>query len=604
MANKEPYNLVTTPKGYIHKREITNTAPEYLVRGSKNVVINDADKVSSRKGFTLDGEARTVTKKIDSSVDWESKTGLRNVKAHQGATANTGKIRVRSIDYLTSAVKWQDIATSLATTEYCFTSWWNTTENQDVLLWVDGSYNWNEWSGGMGYCDTVLAGATTITLLGGKTWKESGFLSSTSGRAITIAGTSYTYTGGELTTTLTGVAALPTITAGTFVSQTVRVQTLDANSTIPSVFTPNYCTVQNNHVWVGSSTSRQFFVSKSTDYRDFTVTGSVRASTDGFTGTLDNCVRGFVEDDSLMYITAGNSDWYKIEKNMTADGTGEVFRVRKLRSGPGQAAISQDGIIRVKNGIIIITQEKTVDWLTNVQNISTPQALPLSDPVKFDFDSFNLDGATGKYFDDALWLTIPAENIVMIYDFDKQLWNPPQTLPLSSFAIADNTLFGHSNSSDETYELNSGYTDNGVSIDYIAAYAYRQYKDRSAYKKFDEYYNEVYMTTETELSVRHNFEFGGAEQVIENTIKGTDTALQFTPAYLAGLGQVPLGSAPLGSTLIEVPDLIKYRCIHTLKEVDFFEHQVVYFTSGGRFEILSHGPNVRMSTNIPASVTK
>lgn len=599
----EKFDVVINPKGYINKREITNADPQFLVKESKNMIINDGDKVSTRLGYTKDGQARTVTKKVDSSFDWESKWGLKVVKSFQGATASAGKLRVRTTDYLTSTIIYQDILSSLTTTTFAYSTWWNTTETQDVLLFVDGSTTLRMWSGGYGYVASQAGGGTTLTLLGGLTWKQSGFLSALAGRSVTINGTTYTYTGGEGTTTLTGVASLPAITNGQFVSQTVVSNT---SITGLSTFAFDRIDVQNNHVWLGDTESREIYVSKSTNYLDYTYTSPVRVPTDGWKMTLDNCTVGFIQDDDVMYVVAGTADYYKVTRQTTADGEGETFKVQKLRSGTGQAAVSNNAIIKVKNGVILVTNEKTVDWFTNVQNINTPQALPLSDPIKNDFDSYDLTGVTGKFINNALYIAVPAENLVRIYDFDKALWQPPFDIPVAFFSVIDNHLYGHSNSSDVSYKLEDGLNDDGVSIFFCAAFAYRQFGDRTKYKSFDEYYTELYMSTSTTVTATHRYEYGGSESVVDKYIRGTDTGLVFAPAYDSSLGKNTLGSDPLGSTSADVSALNKYRCIHEMKKVDFFEHQVLFTSSDpdAQFEILAHGANVSMSTNVPRSIKR
>lgn len=600
----ERFSTITDPLGYINKREITNCDPRFLVVGSKNVIINDGDKVSTRLGYTRDGQARVVTQGHDSATDWASKWGLKVVKSGQGATAGTGKLKVRMTDYNASTITYRDILSSLTVTSFQYSTWWNSTENQDVLLIVDGTSTLRMWSGGVGYMAAQGAGGTTLTLLGGGTWKQSGFLSSLAGRAVRIGTTDYTYSGGESTDTLTGLSGLPAISTGDFVSQTIVSNT--SITGLPSTYTFDVIDVQNNHVYLGDTESREVYVSKSTNYIDYTYTSPVRLPTDGWKMTLDNCTVGFVQDNNVMYITAGNQDYYEITRNMTADGTGETFKIRKLRSGPGQAPISANAIVRVKNGIIIITQEHTVDWLTNIQNINTPQSLPLSDPIKNDFDAYDLTGVSGKYINNQLYVAIPAENLVRIYDFDKAMWFPPQDIPVSFFSIIDNHLYGHSNSSDVSYKLEDGLTDDGVAIEFIATFAYRQYDDRTKYKNYDEYYNELYMSTPTNVTVTHKYEFGGAESVVEKTISGADTGLIFAPAYDNSLGKEPLGASPLGGTTADVTVLNKYRCIHELKKVDFFENQITFSSSDpeAQFEIIAHGPNIQMSTNVPRSIKR
>ena len=74
-------------------------------------------------------------------------------------------------------------------------------------MFVDGSTNVYKWNG----ATTTFASCTsnTITKQGTDTWAESGFYT-TSDKKIMLGGIEYTYTGGEVTTTLTGVTPDPT----------------------------------------------------------------------------------------------------------------------------------------------------------------------------------------------------------------------------------------------------------------------------------------------------------------------------------------------------------------------------------------------------------
>lgn len=603
-SSPESYDLVINPTGYFNKKEITNQVDTALVKGSKNVIINDGDKIASRKGYTLDGAARTVTQGIDSSFDFVSKNGKKILRAFQGATAGTGKLQVRT-EYVAGTPVYADLLSSLTYTNFNFSTWWYNTEATRVLMFVDGTNSLRMWGGGIAYVASNTS--TTITLSGTSTWAQLGFFTAHSGRAVTINGVSYTYTGGEGTLTLTGLSGLPAIAAGTPVFQSVVTTT--SLTSVPSGTTYDLVWTKDNHLILGDTQSSVVYGSKVDDYTDFGFTTPLRSADEGFKITLDNFSVGFVEDSDSFYVFAGLDELYKINFITTQDGASETITVQKVRTGAGQAAISQSAIIPVKNGIMYFTNEKTLSWLTSVQNVFTPQSLPISDPIKDDFDSYDLTNASGVFFENEIWIAIPRENLVYRYDFDKALWQSPQTIPVSRFSIIKNTttnqneLYGHSNTSNETYKLNDGWTDNGISIDYVAAFAYRSFGKRGILKQFDEYFTEAYMETSTNLLCTHRYEYLGAELVVDKTIYGSDTGLVFAPNYDASLGKNNLGQAPLGSLADEVSDLSKYRCIHEMKSVDFFEHQVIY-SSVGRFEIICHGPNVRYSTNIPTSIKR
>jgi len=594
------FSLVMDPKGYGNKREITNQDFRMLVKGSKNIIINDGDKWSSRLGYILDGQENTVKKGIDSSYDFVSKQGLRILRSHLGATAGTGKLQVRT-EYTEGTPLWYDLLTSLTYSEFNYTTWWYDTEVTRCLIFVDGTTSIRMWGGGVAYIESNTA--TTLKKTGTKTWAEEGFFVSLSGRTVTIPGVgTYTYTGGESTTTLTGLTALPVITAGTPAFQ--GVVTITSLTGVTPAITPNLVTTRDNHVIYGSTYSSVVWGSKTTDYKDCQFTSPVRVPGEGFKITLDSFAVGFIQDESAFYIFGGKNDLYEIKFILSSDLSDESITFNKKRAGAGQSAISQSAIIPVKNGFMYFTNEKTLTWLTNIENIFTPQSLPTSDPIKDDFDSFDLTNASGIFYGNAIWIAIPAENLVYIYDFDKELWQAPQTIPVSRFSIIDNVLYGHSNTANESYKLNTGYDDNGVKIEFIAKFAYRNYGDRGALKQFDEYFSEVYMSNNTQLNITHYYDYLGYNGVIPTKIDGGDLDLIFAPSVDSSLGKDNLGKNPLGSITNQVSMLAKYRVIHDIKLNDFFEHQVVFSSDSenAQFEILAHGPNVTMSTNLPTYI--
>jgi len=238
------YSLVIDPKGYINKREITNADPRFLVKGSKNVIINDGDKVASRLGYILDGQENTVKKGIDSSWDFQSKQGLRILRSYQGSTANTGKLQVRT-EYTSGSPLYYDLLSGLTYTNFSFASWWYDTEVTRVLIFVDGTTSIRMWGGGVAY--VTSNNATTITKSGTKTWAEEGFFVSLAGRKVTINGVEYTYTGGETTTTLTGLSGLPTFTAGEPVFQSVV--TVTSLTGVSPAIKPEVVDVRDNPLW-------------------------------------------------------------------------------------------------------------------------------------------------------------------------------------------------------------------------------------------------------------------------------------------------------------------------------------------------------------------
>jgi len=590
-----PFLIIDKPIGYFNKREITNQDFRALVKGSKNIIINDGDKWSSRLGYTLDGQAKTVNKGTDSSFDFISKQGTKVLKSNQGATANTGKLKVRT-EYTAGTPIYYDLLDSLTYTEFNYTTWWYDTEVTRTLIFVDGTTSIRMWGGGLAYVASNTA--TTLTKTGTKTWAEEGFFVSHASRSVRINGVDYTYTGGETTTTLTGLTALPTFTVGEPVFQSVV--TITSLTGVSPAITPNLIWTKDNSIIYSDEKSSVCWGSKVTDYKDCSFTTPLRIPGEGFKITLDSNTVGFTQNGSSLFIFAGRDERYEVKFIINNDGTSESITFDKKIAG-GQAALSQSAIIPVKNGIMYFTNEKTLTWLTSIENIFTPQSLPTSDPIKDDFDSYDLTGVSGVFYGNAVWIAIPRENLVYIYDFDKALWQSPQTIPVSRFSIIENVLYGHSNTSNESYQLNIGNNDNGVKIEFIAAFAYRNFGDRAVLKQFDEYFLETYQTEGTIVKATHNFEYKGYDGIIEKELDGGDIPLRFSNTFDVSLGKDNLGKNPLGSSTFQLSNLNKYRVFWDMKVEDFFEHQIILSSDSenAQFEILAHGPNARVSTNLP-----
>ena len=251
------FKIIKSFLGYRTKKDETNIEAGSLVENSQNVLINDAERVGIRGGYSIypTGSESSDTHEIESSYDWE--------------TSSEDVINLRSKNdvlqfYDTNAGAWVDLKDGFSAVDFCFTTWWDTTEGIDLLLFVNGSDKIWDWSGGVAVLDSVTA--NTIKKTGTATWAEARFLTAGT-RKVVIDGTEYTYTGGETTTTLSGVSPSPAgESAGATVFQAVR-----ENDNQPANGVENdIISVLNNQAWVGSNSSREVYVSANDSFTDYT----------------------------------------------------------------------------------------------------------------------------------------------------------------------------------------------------------------------------------------------------------------------------------------------------------------------------------------------
>lgn len=461
--------------------------------------------------------------------------------------------------------------------------------------------------------ETEAAGANlSIGWLNNGTWAESRFLTIGT-RKVLINGVEYQYTGGENSGTLTGLTSLEEsespITPGALVFQAIGT---DSPSALAD-YEADRIGVINNYVFVGSTKSRIVYISKSSDYTDFSFS-TPRLAGEGFSLTLDSVTSGFVASESIMYISCARDNWYNIQFALSSTTAGgEDITITKEKASPGGAAINQGSIVTIKNAVAFLSFEATVDTLGRVEFIDTPQSVPISDDIRADLEQYDLTGAHGLYWRRNLYYALPAEGLLLIYDMRWQYWQPPQLLPIGRLALIDIngdgnlTLCGHSSVCNETYVLFNGFNDNGATFKVVMAFGYENYGARFTYKTFDEAAEELYMSVNTVVTSEIRYDYKGATDIRQFEIDGSDEAIRFEPRVLGGpLGQVPEGYDPLGSVQSEFDDLSKYRAIDTTSVEDFFERQRVFTCDSPdqRWEVIAYGENIELSDSLPLSIKR
>lgn len=573
----EQFKIISQFKGYSNKQDITNLGDGFLVSGSQNVISTDGNTIAVRGGFTRDGAANSALTPILRSFEWKTARGL--------------EIPLRSYDtkleFRYGGV-WYQLASGFSSVLFEFDTVWHNDEKQDKLLFVNGDSNIREWSGGITTFGS--AGATTITKQGSTTWKENGF---TNTGSVIIGGITYTYTGfNGAGDQLTGVSPNPTLgghTAGDLVFQAIVTKSNKPGSNLKN----DLIAVLRNQVYIASYTSRLVFVSKNTDYTDYNFS-SPRLPGDGALITLDGTPTGFAPQEENMYISAGLDQWYLTNFQLSSDLLSETLRIIRLKTDSQGAAIKQSAIGLMKNKIIFISNEPTLDFLGRIENVNTPQGVPLSDPIKNDFQDYDFTDAHVKYFKNNLYIAVPGESRLLIYNIQKGYWEPPQILPAGRLAIIGGELYLHSSTVPETYKLFEGTSDNGNPIAAIARFSYMNFGARANKKVFNEWYTEGYISSNTVLTRKIFYDYEGFNSINSEDILGDNSNIILTSSS-GSLGKLSLGKQKFGGSGGD--EFPKFRIIHPVVEQDYWEVQPEYSSNGvdQRWELIAFGSNVDYS---------
>lgn len=459
---------------------------------------------------------------------------------------------------------------------------------------------------------TTEAAGSSVTMYNqtGPTWKSARFFSTIGGRAITYNGVSYAYTGGEATDTLTGLTAFPTVTLGDVVWQTPDSISLPSSITSPFPnFFPNLIGTQLNVVNLASTQSVMTFGSKNNDYTNFTLT-SPRAPGDPYQQPLTSgpatCIVPIDGDADVLNLTntlvfgSGIDAFDQIDFHMSQDNAEELLRIIRYKTAEGSGIISKSAICPIKSNTIYISNEPALDLFNRAafETLDGNKNAPISDPIKDDFDNYDFTNAHVKYFKRTIYIAIPSDGIVLIYDMMRHLWQPPQTIPVSRFAIINDAIYGHSAVSNETYRLFVGTDDNGATITQVARFAYNNGGTRARIKRLSEYWTDGYITANAQLDIYVYYGFDGIQGVRSGNILGNDqtiaTSIDATP-----FGDEPLGAVPLGgdgfNAIGGLPGsgipLSQFWQINTFDPIDYVQHFVEYrmTTLGGQFAIVAHG---------------
>lgn len=673
--NPDDFKLIKGYKSYVNNPEITDLSPAFLVKGSRNVLLDYALRIISRNGYILYGAAAPANSTgIKGSYEWDTST------AKQFSLKSSGSI----LEFYYGGI-YRTLMTGLATPYLEFAKIWDDVEKIDVLLFVMGDTNTYKWSGGVtriasgdavslkkqgvltaqttiafvagtpgtipaqitdsgsgfviaGFLPgdtlyvtgsvsnnrnftiaTVTAGVITLIMSdvliteaagasvtvhnGEPTWTSARFLNNGT-RKITLNGVDYAYTGGENTDTLTGLSGLPAVIPGDITWQTIIILPNDTGD-FPASFKQDLIGVQLNQLILASTKSQEVYGSSTSDYTDFGLT-SPRAPGDPFKVTMDNYATCIVPMDntdqtssSLMF-GGGTNEFFKLSFQLSQDNLNELVRMIKLKTASGSGLISKSALGSIKNAVAYISREPTLDTLGTIEQTEGSTNVPLSDPVKNDFDSYNFSGAHIKYWKRSVYIALPAEGLVLIYDLQRRLWQPPQSIPVSRLSIIDDWLYGHCSYRNETYRLFTGTNDNGNFIPQVARFAYNNGGRRDRLKNMSEYWSDGYISPNGTLNMTQYLGFEGNVGKKMMRISGGDSNV-VNEIGASPLGSEPLGTVPLGgSTSGPIPGLdlgattlLRFWQVDTMDIIDYTEEFAEYTmnTLDGQFALVAHGSN-------------
>lgn len=461
------------------------------------------------------------------------------------------------------------------------------------------------------YTGTNGSAGTNISMNSGATWSsQNGYIYAT---VTELDSSPYTLAGVTPDPTLGG------ITVGDAVIQVPVIgnSTTNSNAALPTNYTFDLISTLANQVWYGSLTSTIVYVSKTNNYYDSRFSLPQRLPAEGALLNLDATCVGFSPQGTQMYVSSGLTQWWlsaTFQQTVVVSGIStptETLYLQRLKTATGQGAQSQALIARFKNSLCYVSNEPIINLFGLVANIlNDPQITNLSDPIKYDVDAYNFAGGQTFYFNYFIYVTIPKMGVVRMYNVNKEYWESPQLLPVSRFYVVGNKLYGHNALTNESYQLFTGYNDNGNPINAVAAFPYVSQEGGEANQKksFNKHYTEGYIAGNTLLTLTINYDFGGFSGNYSTNISGANKAIVFNKITDGSLGENTLGTQPVG-TILNLPNQPvnpKFRVINTFPRTNCFEYQIVYSSNDidQQWQLLRLGPAVNSADDIGVEITE
>lgn len=473
-------------------------------------------------------------------------------------------------------------------------------------------------TGGTGTGCTVnisTTGAGQITIAGTTSTLDQGFYSATN-LNIVINGNTYAYNA-LVGTSFVGIT--PDATgepAGSIIHQAVVTTPNSAMTGITSSFSEGLISVMNNQVFLGSLTSSVMWLSKVNSYIDYTQSDT-RQQGEGGSLILDQNLVAFnvqgAQDTPTMYVSAGTDFWYKITFTTftsVVGPSGETLGAVPIKIARQQAAFSQAMVSSMKNDTIAISNEPTIDLIGVVEQYFTQiQTTNISDSIKLDMDKYDFTDGSIFYYQYYIYIAIPKNGIVLVYNLTTKSWEAPQTLPISRFYIVGGALYGHSYTTFESYKLFTGYADRvypgftGFPILAKWVFSYENYGSRFSYKDANKFYVEGYINANTTFTAVVNYELDGCKTSRTLAMSGSNGQFVCLASDEGSLGKASLGKLKLGGdepiSINGLPP--KFRWIPTFTNKPFFEANFEFSVLGvnNRMELLAYGLNAGTSKEIP-----
>lgn len=480
------------------------------------------------------------------------------------------------------------------------------TAGQFHTWFCNGTDAWMRFNGAKATVSAVTANTISIA---SSTWTTLGFYT-TGTRSVIINGTEYAYTGGEGTTTLTGVTPSPAGEAlGSLAVQSPQTVSFTSAPAVSQVIMAH-----DGRIHARSDVRKSVWAYSQLDNPDDWTTGSDDG--DGATKDIEGSGPITAYGKLNSKILAFKKNIVKSLEFLSVDTPKYATIVPSDDKSTSIGAENQRSTFSTPYGLVFVTRDKRLMLLTGVTQNNEPEYLVLSDPIQPIFDEGIHTDACGICVDNVIWYafkqdinssfndtvirgdmtrrTTDKDGKVLPIQWDAPYvgWNVKDWTAVYNSTTGKNEVHWHSSTNSATYRVTPASKSDNTGPYTATVRTWAETFDLAArLKLIDMAFVQVKMSENTELTHTLLYDRDGVTQQTETVLLGTDTAHRFDSAVYNPFGAESFGAQKFGSNA-EMDDVAFYHFdIEVNPNTRFFSLSSQFSTQkeGQAWEIIRFG---------------
>jgi len=515
----------------------------------QNSTVNEGDRISVRQFGT---DIFPTKSTLDTGVN--PTTSIHTFRKRAGENimmqASGGVLKYSESGNQT----WTVLQSGYKSSDFGFSDYNINTDQSSYTYFGNAVDNFSRWNGS----HTTL----TIALVGGETVipvvSTADFV--TPPAKIVINGVTYTYIALTPTSFTISTPIVGPVPLGSGVAQAIEEFPMNPKGNI-------YLNVDNRLFIAGINEAgvpkfQQIYFSKYGDATLYTGAALVASNTAASPGIFNLAEGG----GGVVRMTTEENSIYIFKRSIIyrATLTDSIYSLQPLKTFDDKSqtvgAVNKRSTFAGGNGIVFVTPDKQIMYLTRVEQVDYPQNIPISYNIKFTIENAVFDTSAGVVFNNRIFLAAKSSSqssvndVVFVYNLNTKAWDSP----IVGWNVADWTIYdaGDGNG-DQLYFAdavsNNVFQVNSTPLDYIfpvkANWRSKEIDFDNPFleKVIDNVFLYGFIAPNTQLTVSLLLDNNGFTQKYVTTILGTETGFIFNQASYNVFGFNMFGTERFGS---------------------------------------------------------